>query len=303
MKIFKKIFYLTKFYVMYFYKMREKNPAIDNYADILVLNPLEKPIEIPKKIWIYWEGDFPVFVEKCIENIKRINSNYEVNILNPQNVNQYSDINFAALKSATPQQKADLLRFNLIYLHGGIWLDASIIVYENLDWIQTLLSEKKTDSFAFYRKKNTTNTQYPVLENWLLASVANNPFFKAWFEELYRAIEQGPKKYINTIKQTDVNHADIFQQIGRLEYLVAYVACQKVMRTSFLSITLINCDENAFFYQVNNSWVKEKTLINMAVNYPPDVYPKLIKLAGKERNHLKIYYEKGMYFKGSLLDI
>ena len=41
----------------------------------------------------------------------------------------------------------------------------------------------------------------------------------------------------------------------------------------------------------------------MAVNYAPDDKPKLIKLAGKERKTLSHYYEKGMYFEHSLLDI
>lgn len=53
--------------------------------------------------------------------------------------------------------------------------------------------------------------------------------------------------YLQEIKETEVNYQDLFQEIGRLEYLVAYVACQKVMRYHLPSMTLINCDKNAFF--------------------------------------------------------
>ena len=70
MKIFKKIFYLLKFYTMYSNKKRNQNDVIDNYADILVLNPIEQPAVIPKNIWIYWEGDLPILVEKCVEQLK-----------------------------------------------------------------------------------------------------------------------------------------------------------------------------------------------------------------------------------------
>lgn len=206
------------------------------------------------------------------------------------------------MKDATPQQKADLLRFDLLYQHGGIWLDASIIVYENLDWIPELMQKNQTECFSYYRKKNTTNFDYPVLENWLLASVKNNVFFKHWYDELYLAIQQTPKSYVQNIRNTEKNSKDFFQRISNLEYLVAYVACQKILRHFFPSITLIDCDENAFYYQVKNRWVKEKILINMAINYPAEEYPKLIKLAGKERNYLCQYYNKGMYFKGSLID-
>jgi mannosyltransferase OCH1-like enzyme len=175
---------------MYYYKIRHTNKKIDNFAGQLVFNPVNTPIELPKKIWIYWEGDFPEFVEKCIQNIRKKNPNYEVYLLNPENVNQYSQIDFSLLRDATPQQKADLLRFDLLYQHGGIWLDASIIVYENLDWIFELMQQNRTECFAYYRKKNTTNLNYPILENWLLASVKNNIFFKYWFDELYLAIQK-----------------------------------------------------------------------------------------------------------------
>lgn len=303
MKIFKKLFYLAKFYVMYSNKIRHKNKKIDNYAGMLTFNPSEKNILLPKKIWMYWENDIPGFVEKCINRMREKNPNYEVFVLNPDNVNQYSQIDFSLLEDATAQQKADLLRFDLMYRHGGIWLDASIILYDSLDWISDIMQKNKTENFAYYRRKNTTNLSYPVLENWLLASVGNNLFFKQWYDELYLAIQQTPKKYIQNIKVTESNTKDLFQEISNLEYLVAYVACQKVMRKNFPSITLIDCDENAFYYQVKNRWVKEKILINMAINYPADEYPKLIKLAGKERNYLCQYYNKGMYFEGSLIDI
>lgn len=288
---------------MYSYKIRHKNKKIDNYAGMLTFNPIEENIVLPKKLWMYWENDIPDFVEKCIGRMREKNPDYEIFVLNPNNVNQYSHIDFNLLKDATAQQKADLLRFDLMYHHGGVWLDASIILYDSLDWIAKLMVENKSANFAYYRRKNTTNLSFPVLENWLLASVGHNIFFKQWYEELYLAIQQTPKKYIQNIKATESNTKDIFQQISNLEYLVAYVACQKIMRTNFPSISLIDCDENAFYYQVKNRWVKEKILINMALNYPADEYPKLIKLAGKERNYLCQFYNKGMYFKDSLIDI
>ncbi|MFI8035600.1 glycosyltransferase family 32 protein [Acinetobacter sp. ABJ_C3_5] len=303
MKIFKKIFYLLKFYTMYSNKKRGVNPAIDNEADLIVLNPTTPDAVIPKKIWMYWEGPLAGFVEKCVEQVKKTNPDYEVHFLTPETVKNFCDIDFGRFPQATPQQKADLLRFELIYQYGGIWLDASTIVYESLDWIQALVKKTRTHSFAYYRAKNTTIKNFPVLENWLLASAAKNPFFKYWFDELVTAIELSPKAYLQKLKETEPNYQDLFQHIGRLEYLVAYVACQKVMRQHLPSMCLINCDKNALYFQVKHQWVKEKVLIDMAIHHPPVEMPKLIKLAGKERKTLSHYYEKGMYFEHSLLDI
>ncbi|WP_202740848.1 glycosyltransferase family 32 protein [Acinetobacter sp. 'aerobic (ED)'] len=303
MKIFKKIFYLLKFYTMYSNQKRGVNPAIDNEADLIVINPTTPDAGIPKKIWMYWEGPLAGFVEKCVEQVKKTNPDYEVHFLTPDTVKNFCDIDFGRFPKATPQQKADLLRFELIYQYGGIWLDASTIVYESLDWIQALVKKTQTHSFAYYRAKNTTIKTFPVLENWLLASAAKNPFFKYWFDELVIAIELSPKAYLQKLKETEPNYQDLFQHIGRLEYLVAYVACQKVMRQHLPSMCLINCDKNALYFQVKHQWVKEKVLIDMAIHHPPAEMPKLIKLAGKERKTLSHYYEKGMYLEDSLLDI
>ncbi|MFW1951651.1 glycosyltransferase family 32 protein [Acinetobacter beijerinckii] len=303
MKIFKKIFYLLKFYTMYWSKKRGVNEVIDNEADLIVLNPIKQNAVIPKKIWMYWEGALSGFVKQCIEQVKKTNPDYEVYFLTPDTVKDFCDIDYERFQHATPQQKADLIRFELIYQHGGIWLDASTIIYESLDWIQELIRENRTSSFAYYRAKNTTITEFPVVENWLLASAEKNIFFKEWFNELVKAIEMSPKTYLQQLKQTEQQYQDLFQQIGRLEYLVAYVACQKVMRYHLPSMTLINCDKNALFFQVKHQWVKEKVLIDMAINYPPQEMPRLIKLAGKERKTLSHYYEKGMYLEGSLLDL
>jgi len=139
MKIFKKIFYLLKFYTLYSNKKREVNTAIDNEADLIVLNPTIPDAVIPKKIWMYWEGPLAGFVEKCVEQVKKTNPDYEVHFLTPDTVKNFCDIDFGRFPKATPQQKADLLRFELIYQYGGIWLDASTIVYESLDWIQALV--------------------------------------------------------------------------------------------------------------------------------------------------------------------
>ena len=68
-------------------------------------------------------------------------------------------------------------------------------------------------------------------------------------------------------------------------------------------MVLINCDKNAFFYQVSHQWMKEKVLIDMAINFAPNEAPKLIKLVGKERKILNKYYEESKYFPNSLLDI
>lgn len=304
MKIFKKLYFYFKFNWQFLFKIQQKSiKDLNNYAGLLSFNPQEVDAVLPKKIWVYWEGKCPKLVKKCLAKIKQQHVDYEFFILNHENITQFCDIDWTKFKKITPQQKADLIRFHLMYVYGGIWLDASILLYEHLDWIQGLLTKTKTQSFAFYRAKNTTQQDYPVLENWLLAAVPQQKFFKMWFDELAQAIVETPQHYIQQIKQNNPLSDELFQEIGNLEYLVAYVACQKVMRKEMPSIAVLNCDENALGFQVKNRWVKEKTLIELALDERPQPIPYLIKLTKKERTYLNKYYEKGRYFKNTLLDI
>lgn len=295
------------FILMLTKKQRFQHPNINNDADILCLNASldSVVINIPKIIWIYWEGDSHCLVNRCIERVKYLHPDYQVNVLNPSNVIEFITFSLEdeIVKNATPQQRADLIRFDLIYRYGGIWLDASVILYERLDWINQKIQNSNVECFSYYRAKNTTKLEFPVIENWLLASVNNNIFFKLWFEELYSALKVGPKNYINNLKKYNQNFSEYFQNIGRLEYLIAYVACQKVMREHTVSIVLLNCDKNAFYYQVKNKWLKESFLIDMAIHVSPKIRPRLIKLVGKEREILNVHFINGQYLPDSLLDI
>lgn len=306
MKILEKIYYRINFKRLLKNKKRKQNSNVDNTIGINVINPQHhgQYQNIPKIIWMYWEGDKTSLLEACFNKIKKLHSDYTIHFLDHNTIQEYTHLNLSdsIFKMATPQQRADLIRLDLIYNYGGIWLDSSIILYEKLDWIEILINEHKTNSFSYYRSKNTINLEYPVIENWLLASIPYNKFYLYWKEELFNALAIGPKQYIKNM-QTEDNCNEYFQKIGRLEYLIAYVVCQKIMRNYTVSMVFIDCDKNALLYQVKNQWMKEKVLIDMAINLSPKIKPKLIKLAGKERKILEKHYVKLQYLPDSLLDI
>lgn len=143
---------MLKFYIMYFYKIRGTNLKIHNYANMITLNPKPEEVKIPKLIWLYWEGMYH-YLWKMHRKYKANKCKLWGSFLTPTTVDQFIQIDFDSLNIHLPQHKADLIRFKLLYVYGGIWLDASIIVYENLDWIQELVSQNQTESFAYYRKK------------------------------------------------------------------------------------------------------------------------------------------------------
>ena len=45
--------------------------------------------EIPRIIWMYWEGKKSILVELCIQKIKKILPEYEINILNSKTLRDF----------------------------------------------------------------------------------------------------------------------------------------------------------------------------------------------------------------------
>ncbi|OTG83213.1 hypothetical protein B9T31_14075 [Acinetobacter sp. ANC 4558] len=303
MKIFKKIYYSLQYHYMFATQKRDKNIEADNRAGLISFRPREiSHIELPKNIWLYWDGEIPELVSRCIQVIKDKNPAFKVTVLNAENLEQFCDTQYCNIQGIALQHKTDLVRLNLLYKFGGIWLDASTILNRDLNWIEALMHEYQAELFSYYRKNNTTVLEYPVIENWLLASVKGNIFIKQWLDELLKANQMGAKNYIQDLKNNEKNAQELFQHIGNIEYLFAYVACQKVMREDQPNLVVLDCDENALMYQVKDRWVKEKILIDLAVNFRPVSEPYLIKLARKERNYLYKYYNQRKYLQGSFLD-
>ncbi len=299
----KKYFFLLRFYLKFFTDKRIYNLEHDNLANPIIINPkCTNDIQIPKIIWIYWDNELPELIQKCIKNTQKLNPSYQLIILNNANIHQYSKIDFSEYNQLTPQLQSDLLRLNLLYNNGGIWLDASVVLYQDLDWIEDLCHRNQTSSFGYYRYSNTTIKEFPVIESWLLATEKKNIFFKLWFEELDYAIKFGIKNYIKEIESTYNNYHEYFQNIGLLEYLVIYVVCQKVQRKYPASFSLIDCDKNAFLYQSLNDFSNIHFIESLILNLRPRTMPYLIKLIGADRKILMPFFKKNKIKKNSLLD-
>ena len=91
-------------------------------------------------IWQYWEskdGVIPPLVQACLNSVEKYKGNFERIMLTPQNVRDYADIPqiFWDLKEKGKIKTAffsDVLRTCLLLQHGGIWIDATVLLTEEL---------------------------------------------------------------------------------------------------------------------------------------------------------------------------
>lgn len=200
------------------------------------------PKQIPKQIWTFWDSDDPPdFVKKCINTWKIHNSSYKITLLTNKNLIKYLDqteINFIRnwKYNNSSQMFSDLIRLSILEKYGGIWMDASIICNESLDWIY-----KENAKCIMY-----SIPEYNTIESWFIACTSNNRFIKKLNKELRSVYDIN--EYINKIDTTGIPSP---------EYLLIYVCARKVYKPG--DVKLLNASIGPYRYHVNGGLGSFKT--------------------------------------------
>ena len=101
--------------------------------------PPSRGREVPI-IWQYWEspdGSIPPLVQACLNSVEKYRGKCKRIMLTPQNVKDYVDIpqTFWDLKEKGKIKTAffsDILRTCLLTQHGGLWIDSTVLLTEEL---------------------------------------------------------------------------------------------------------------------------------------------------------------------------
>ncbi len=86
-----------------------------------------------KTIWTFWEpkDKMPEYVKLCIETWKIFFSDYKIVILDYSNLYNFLPTDFydeSLYENFSLPKQADAIRAAVLYLYGGIWLDADTII-------------------------------------------------------------------------------------------------------------------------------------------------------------------------------
>jgi hypothetical protein len=231
-----------------------------------------------------------------IDTWKIHNTDYEIIILNKQNLHVYLqniDLLNQTHSNERPERLSDMVRINILKDHGGIWLDASIICNKSLQWVLNL-QEKHNVECVLYYAPQFTKTEFmntsPVPENWFIACIKDSMFIKDWCDEfmninLYENIDG----YISKIVDDDKIN---IQNINSPNYLAMHVSSQKILqRPNKYNLLLLDAFNGPFLYQTDNAssenheWNLEKSipsLLSGKYNHVP-----LIKLRGTDRKYIE----------------
>lgn len=267
-------------------------PKSSSFQESAKVNDFSKSTHnnhVPKVLWAYWDSDnIPSIVQKCIDGWKQYNPDWKVVVLNKKNLKQYVSIADRyvnhPLFNDSHARFTDLVRLCALAEHGGVWIDASIILTERLEkW----LFAKEAEFVGFYLESFTTMSSSPVIESWFLVSQKDSMFMRLWRDEfLSISMFDSVKQYTDSRRRMGVN----YQKISDPEYLAIHVSAQKVLqidRYPLDRLLLYKAEDGPYKYLKDTNW--ESILgIFEASRYSSLSYP-LLKMRGLERG---LYTEK-----------
>ena len=171
-------------------------------ANLGMLYPKDPCVEIPRVIHLLYFGEteFYNFHHRCVHSMLQYMPHYEIRIYNskePVNNKYWDDIKaqpgVRILKIDVPQffdgfelkhfqYKADVVRLELLYEHGGVYLDLDMIITRPFD-------EVFKSGHSFYISEERTNCR--SLINAFLAAKPKNEFIKLWLNEFKSGLRLG----------------------------------------------------------------------------------------------------------------
>ena len=159
-----------------------------HYKDVIMkpLDETRQANEPTRIIWVCWlQGmeNAPEIVEKCVASVKRNMPKYEVRVLTAENMFDYVTLPEHIVRK---YQKgtikfahfSDILRTALLVQHGGIWLDATVLMTDELP-------AQMTDAPLFFLQPSKMQTAPIFGSNWFLVSHKGHPIMKRMLELLY----------------------------------------------------------------------------------------------------------------------
>lgn len=258
-------------------------------------------VKIPKKVWIYWDSlQVPDLIKAIIENNKRKNPTYEFTVLNETNLFDFiPKVDFH--KDMLAAHKADYIRLKLLSINGGIWLDATTILIDNLDWVEEMSISNHYDLIGYYRDKSTVCKEFPIVETWFLATGPNNYFINRWLKLFSPIIKYGSKGFFEVLKSR-ADYKLISQDLSNPAYLMLNM-CEQIASRELKDVNMYlkKCEDSAFFIQENCDW--DFNRINYVLcrqkmnikNFP------VLKLTSKDRELVEFYSKINLIKRESII--
>ena len=168
---------------------------------------------IEKKFWLYWSqgiNKIPYVTKEVIARIRKFYPECEVIIIDDNNINNYLHIDDNILKlykqdKISIQTFSDIVRFNLLYKYGGVWVDSTLLFFERYPIFETI---KDIGFYSLnvdcFEKNYIWKNVYPIkYTTFFLATCKGNQcmeacvnFYNCYYKKYNHAIDYFMNDYI-----------------------------------------------------------------------------------------------------------
>lgn len=248
---------------------------------------------IPKIIWTYWNEDQPPpLIQQCLANWQRVAPDHELRLLKRSTLERWFPASAlgACFDDLPAYRQADWLRIQLLARHGGIWMDASTLLSQNLDWVHQAQQAQQSEFVGFYIDRYSNRPELPLIENWFLAAVPGSGFAKAWAQALDHALQIGAESLLQSL-QDQGRFERVVQDLTPdfQRYLLMHVAVADLLdrEPQRFRLALLRAEDSAYALHAALGWRKRHLYARLALTPCPARLPALIKLRGPDRRVLE----------------
>lgn len=254
--------------------------------------------EIPKIIWTYWQpAPAPPFIQACLANWRRFAPDHELRLLDRSSVAQWLPALRDDFDAMPAYRQADWLRIQLLARHGGVWMDASMLLSRDLAWLHETRRRRAADYVGFYIDRYTTRPELPIVENWMMASVPRGAFAVALAAAFDRALDEGAEGVLQRLR-SEGRHERVVQALSEdfQRYLLMHVAASDLLdrHPQAARLALLRAEDGPFAWLAGVGWRKRHLYARLALVPCPRVLPAVLKLRGGDRAVVERNWRRGL---------
>ncbi|KAH7821439.1 putative Capsular polysaccharide synthesis protein [Monocercomonoides exilis] len=257
----------------------------------------EKPYELPKIIWLYWEGRLKRVERYLLHNMKQKIADFTIIFITDSTINYYLDRKAlpTGLKSLPKANKADFYRLQLLYDYGGLWMDTSMYLSNDtfLEDCYRDITKAKADLLAF-------NSWWPPayhIEFGFLMAPRRSPLIGKVLEEFKIMLSMGVKPYMKdriksgtVMKSPYIYHKRKYFGLEHYgKYFAPYVCMQTVIQRDYKGQpnVILRRSEDYWFKLYESCNNDSKCVARKWVNEPEVHEYPIIKFCSATRRYLK----------------
>jgi len=255
------------FIIILLYFIYRLKKSLDE-GKIVTTETFEDDYILPKVIYGFWDDyDENKVIQSHIRTWKRnISSDWEIVMLNKENVYKYVDSSFI-LKYGSgtldPTRFADFLRVDLLQNRGGCWIDASILIKNGkfLDDMYKEMVNNKYDACFYEYKENTLLPSQPHIDNWFMMAPKNSKIITDLYFEFNRAYEMDFLKYKDRVIIPSGILLDKTLGYGDSTYLMQHAIFHYLFKKGKkYNILLKNASDSMYKLQILYGWNHDKVI-------------------------------------------